>query len=110
MSDNTITIEVPERTALAAHITELQRVITARNKHIAELEARLESEGESEYMQRVKQKAYARGYEAAAGTLMEASRKFKDVLDNVNKRAFAAYLEGDRLSWDKSKYEEATNA
>lgn len=110
MSDSKITIEVSERTALAAHIAELQRVISARNKRIAELEARLEGDGESEFIQRVKQKAYASGYSAAAGTLMEASRKFKDVLDGVNRRAFSVYLEGDRIGWDKSKYEETDDA
>lgn len=110
MSENTITVEVSARTALTAHIAELQRVITARNKRIAELEARLEGEGESEFIQRVKQKAYSSGYQAAAGALMEASRKFKDVLDNVNQRAFAAYLDGDRIGWDKARYEEAPNA
>lgn len=103
--ENKITIEVSERTALIAHIEELQRVITARNKTIAQLEARLTEEGESEYFKRNNQRAYSAGYKAAAGTLMEVSRKFHAILNNLNKEAFKVYLEGDQIGWDKEKYE-----
>ena len=103
-----IAIEVDQQSALAAHIEGLQRTLTKRNKRIAELEARLEGEGESEFIERLKQQAYSRGYRAAGGNLMEATRKFGMLLEGVHKEAFQVYLDGDKIGWDKQTYVDAT--
>lgn len=95
-----VTIEVEQDSALARHIEDLQRVITARNKRIEELEDRLAGEGESEFIQRIKKQEYSRGYKAAASNLKEAARKFEMLLTGIQKQAFEVYLEGDRIGWE----------
>lgn len=102
----TITIEVDQNSSLARHIEDLQRVISKRNKRIEELENRLSGEGESEFIQRIKQQEYSRGYKAASSNLMEATRKFEELLKNVNREAFSAYLLGDKIGWNNETYEE----
>ena len=98
-----IAIEVDPKDALVRHIESLQRALTKRNARIAELEARLEGEGEAEHMQRARREGYREGYQTAAGRIMDATRKFKDVLDNANHEAFQVYLEGDRIGWEKAE-------
>lgn len=98
MKDN-ISIEVPTDHALYGHIVKLEQALTKRNRQIEELKARLSSKGESEAMQRARKKAYQEGYKAAAGTLMEATRKFTDVLNAVNQQSFQTWLEGERIGW-----------
>ena len=105
-----ITIEMDANGAAARHIEDLQRVITKRNARITELENRLDGEGESEFLQRIKQQAYSRGYRAAGGNLMEATRKFGMLLEGVHKEAFQVYLDGDKIGWSKETYQEETNA
>lgn len=97
-----IVVEVNQDSVLARHIADLQRVITKKNKIIAELEVRLTGQGESSLIEREKKRAYSAGYKKAAGNLMESSRKFADILNNLNSQAFSVYLEGDRLGWEKS--------
>lgn len=96
-----VAIEVDQNSALARHIEDLQRVITARNKRIEELENRLSGEGESEFIQRIKKQEYSRGYKAAAINLKEAARKFEMLLTGIQKEAFEVYVEGDRMGWEK---------
>lgn len=96
-----VTIEVDQNSTLARHIEDLQRVITARNKRIEELEDRLAGEGESEFIQRIKKQEYSRGYKVAAGNLKEAARRFETLLSGIQKEAFEVYLEGDRIGWEK---------
>lgn len=105
MSEN-ITIEVDASSSLARHIEDLQRVITKRNAQIAELKRMISEAGEPEFIRRIRQKAYSEGYSRAASNLMEATRKFKDILDSVNKESFATYLEGDKIGWDNGKWSE----
>lgn len=107
MSDEKIAIEVPVREAVAAHVRQLQDVLTRRNAEIESLRARLEQGPQAPEIDA----AYRRGWEACASALMESTRLAARSLGEVRADAFRLYLErsDERIAEARAHAEEITS-
>jgi len=107
MNENNDDPRIPDmrkREALLVHVEGLQVSLTKRNQRIAGLEAKLADEGESELLQRAKNRAYKEGYKACASQLMDTTRKLKEALSTATESAFQQYLAGDNGGRDMEVY------
>lgn len=103
MSDETeITLSIPVKQAVQAHVEHLQATLTKRNQKIEQLTLRLAEAEAGEPNQRAIQAAYRRGWEEASGQLMETTRKAAASLGVLRKDAFDVYLQAGRENFDGS--------
>lgn len=93
----TITIEVDESNPLVHHIEDLQRALTKRNETIERLQARIDAGEESPLIQAAYERGRKAGWKECANRLQQATREAQQVLTTIDRSAFDAYLEGDRI-------------
>lgn len=91
-----ITITIPAKQALHAHIEHLQATLTKRNEQIERLTARLEEAENGEPNQSAMAAAHKRGWQAAADELMSVTAEAARALGKVRKDAWGIYLQSER--------------
>lgn len=94
--DQTITIELPAKTALVQHIEFLQRKLTERNAQIERLKTRLEADGESPAIEKARAQGYTAGWKECANALIDTADSAARALGKVRRDAIEAYNEAYR--------------
>lgn len=100
MSDTEITVSIPVKQAVQTHVEHLQATLAKRNEQIERLTERVAEAEAGEPNQSALVRAYKRGWQDAAGHLMEVTRKAAVDLGKVRKDAWDLYLQAERREFD----------
>lgn len=100
MDTTEITVTLPAKEAVQLHIEHLQSTITKRNAEIERLNQRLIEAESGEPNQHALERAYKRGWQAAAGHLMKASAEAAQALGKLRKDAWDIYLKSESGEFD----------
>lgn len=82
---------------LHIHIAGLEATLSKRNETIRQLREKLDAAENSPLMKQARDVGYKDGWMACASKLMETTRQTAAQLGTVNRSAWSAYLEGERM-------------
>lgn len=91
MTAEEVTITIPVKQAVTAHIEHLQSVLTRRNATIERLEAEIEELKANGINQAERAREFERGWKACANNLVDSTQKLARALGSARKDALDVY-------------------
>lgn len=99
-------LDMSKRDNLIIHIEGLQATLAKRNARISELEQLLSGDWKNRAAKKAEEKAYRRGWEECANSMMNATRDCVLALGKHRKAALDAYYEPERA--ERARQAEST--